>query len=591
MSGNVAVLKAAYGEYTDDIGQNIGMMWMDWDAKRQPKKAEWRELTEYIFATDTTTTSAGALPWKNSTTLPKLCQLRDNLHANYISALFPNDNWLEWVGQDLSDSTQAKKKAITAYIQNKCNESGFKEIVSRAVLDYIDYGNAMGNVEYVIDGFTDEFTGEYTTTYEGPKLRRNSPYDYVFNPTATDFTSSPIIKREIKTIGELELLAQQPDYSFWNDALKERKEFTRNLGAYTTSDIEKMGQYMDDGFGDWYSYFRGSFVEVLTFTGDWYDQEAGVTHKSREITVIDRCRVVEDRQIPSWLGKKHHFHTGWRKRPDNIYGMGPLDNLVGMQYRIDHLENLKADAMDLIVHPPLVVKGDVEPFQWGPNALIQVLDGDIGELGLGLQGVATADNQIAMLEAKMEEFAGAPKQAMGIRTPGEKTAFEVQALENAAGRIFQEKITQFEVEWLEPALNGMLECARRNLDVSDVVRVMDDDIGVEEFISVTKEDITARGRLRPMGARHFGQQAQTMQNLNQLLNGPMGQMVAPHISRKQLAKLIEDSLQLEQYKIIRPNVGVVEDAETQQLAQQGQQQTMTEAAVPPPGMTDAPPMG
>jgi hypothetical protein len=27
--------------------------------------------------------------------------------------------------------------------------------------------------------------------------------------------------------------------------------------------------------------------------------------------------------------------------------MGPLDNLVGLQYRIDHLENAKADALDL----------------------------------------------------------------------------------------------------------------------------------------------------------------------------------------------------------------------------------------------------
>jgi hypothetical protein len=40
--------------------------------------------------------------------------------------------------------------------------------------------------------------------------------------------------------------------------------------------------------------------------------------------------------------------------------MGPLDNLVGMQYRIDHLENLKADVFDLIAFPPLKIKGYVE---------------------------------------------------------------------------------------------------------------------------------------------------------------------------------------------------------------------------------------
>lgn len=51
----------------------------------------------------------------------------------------------------------------------------------------------------------------------------------------------------------------------------------------------------------------------------------------------------------NWLGKTSIVHAGWRYRPDNLWAMGPLDNIVGMQYRIDHLENLKADAMDLAV--------------------------------------------------------------------------------------------------------------------------------------------------------------------------------------------------------------------------------------------------
>ena len=51
-------------------------------------------MRNFLFATDTSKTSVGGLPWKNSTTLPKLTQIRDNLHANYMSAVFPNDNWL-----------------------------------------------------------------------------------------------------------------------------------------------------------------------------------------------------------------------------------------------------------------------------------------------------------------------------------------------------------------------------------------------------------------------------------------------------------------------------------------------------------------
>ena len=74
--------------------------------------------------------------------------------------------------------------------------------------------------------------------------------------------------------------------------------------------------------------------------------------------------------------------------------------------------------------------------------------------------IIAASNEIHTLEEKMELYSGAPREAMGIRTAGEKTAFEVQSLQNAAGRIFQEKITSFEIELLEPILNAMLESAR-----------------------------------------------------------------------------------------------------------------------------------
>ena len=180
----------------------------------------------------------------------------------------------------------------------------------------------------------------------------------------------------------------------------------------------------------------------------------------------------------------------------------------------------------------------------------------------------------------MEEYAGAPKQAMGIRTPGEKTAFEVQTLENRSGRIFQEKTTNFEINLLEPALNGMLEMARRNMNVSDVVRVMDDDLGVEQFMTITKEDITAKGKLRPIGARHFAQQAQLVQNLVQLSNTPIWQETAAHRSSKELSKMIEDVLGLNRFQLYKDNAAIFEQAETQRLVNQVQEDLEVEQATP-----------
>ncbi len=260
--------------------------------------------------------------------------------------------------------------------------------------------------------------------------------------------------------------------------------------------------------------------------------------------------------------------------------MGPLENLVGMQYRIDHLENLKADAMDLAVLPPLVIQGEVEEFQYKPGVEIHIDEGgSITELAKNVQWVIQSDNAIQALEQRMEMYAGAPREAMGIRSAGEKTAFEVQQLQNAAGRIFQEKVSTYEIEQLEPALNAMFEVAKRNMDKDDVIRVIDNDLGVQQFMAVTKEDITASGKLRPIGARHFAAQAQLMQNLTGVFNSPVGQIISPHLSAKALSRLVEDVLGLSRYDLFAPNIAVAEQQETARLSNQAQEDLQNEQSM------------
>jgi hypothetical protein len=177
-------------------------------------------------------------------------------------------------------------------------------------------------------------------------------------------------------------------------------------------------------------------------------------------------------------------------------------------------------------------------------------------------------------------MAGAPKEAMGFRTPGEKTAFEVQQLQNAAGRIFQHKVNKFEIEFLEPIINTMLEIARRNMDMVELARVMDDDLGVMDFLSITKDDITAKGKLRPLGARHYAARAQLVQNMLGVFNSPIGQIIAPHISAKRLANMVEEYMGFEKYAFIKDNAVIFEQAESQKLLNEVQQSMATQQSTP-----------
>lgn len=581
MSDKVAELVAMLQQ--DDPSQWVAHIWSRDNDQRRAKIEEWKELRDYIFATDTSTTSNQSLPWKNSTTLPKLCQLRDNLHSNYLSHLFPNDNWLTWLGYTLEDSKKIKAAAIEAYMSNKTREGGFRSEVSKLLYDYIDYGNAFATAVFENKYKTLE-DGSRIPSYIGPKAKRISPLDIVFNPLADTIEGTYKIVRSIKTRGELMKLAQNnPEQEFWAEALVRRAEIVNRMGGYSIEDFDKATGFQVDGFGNMYEYYQSNYFEILEFYGDFHNQETDTLELNRLITVVDRSTMVRNIQIPSWLGHAPIHHVGWRRRPDNLWSMGPLDNLVGMQYRIDHLENLKADAMDLIVHPPLKVLGEVEEFVWGPGAEIQIDEnGDVQEVSKSLQGLIAADNNIALLEEKMELYAGAPREAMGVRTPGEKTLGEVNMLNNASSRIFQEKINAFEIELMEPLLNSMLETARRNMDGSDIIRTMDDDVGVQEFMTLTREDITAAGKIRPVGARHFAKQAQDLQNLNQVFNGPMGQLVAPHTSGKNLIKFIDDVVGIKAYNIFSENAALFEQQETQAVMQAVQTQAEAEAQEVPP---------
>ena len=580
MAGKVAeVLQGIIQE--DQLATAVANLWQEMSSMRAPWVTQTMELRDYVFATDTTTTTNKTLPWKNSTTLPKLSQIRDNLHANYMAALFPNDDWLRWEAYTQEDDQIEKKEAIEAYMSNKLRQFGFQEIVSRLIYDYIDYGNCFGDAEYRVNHRENE-EGEQEIVSQGPVALRRSPYDIVFNLIAPSFDESYHMVRHIKTLGELERdIAENPEAGYLKAALDEQIALRAKLASFNAEDIDKASGIQIDGFGSYATYLQTDYIELIEFRGDIRDRDENEYLSRHIITIMDRTKVIRKTPMPSWLGKSTLVHGGWRYRPDNLMAMGPLDNLVGMQYRIDHLENIKADLFDLIAQPPLLIRGQVEEFDWEPLAqIVAGEDGEVIPLQLPAQALM-ADTEIAILEQKMDEFAGAPKQAIGARTPGEKTAFEVQILEQNASKMFQEKVVSFEINVLEPLLNNMLEIAKRNLDGADLIGVQDTDLGVKRFLEISKADLASKGKIRPVGARHFALRAQLVQNYQgfraMFAEDPS---VMNHISGVGEAQMFEDLLGYERYDLVRPNVRLEEQAESQRLLNSLQNQLEEEQLTP-----------
>jgi hypothetical protein len=572
MTGQVIPLENAISP--DLIATKITEKYIQWDTLRQVAKNDWEEIRRYVYATDTSQTSNAQLPWKNKTTVPKLCQIRDNLFANYIATLFPKRKWLVWEPDNQDSADAVKHDAIVNYMSWAIEQPTFKSEIEKVIQDYIDFGNCFATVEWMDQRV--EQPDKTQAGYVGPAIRRISPLDIVFNPTAENFMQSPKIIRTVISLGELkehlERLSNDENQKEYEELYKYCKDIRFHAQNFQGDWLQKDRLYAMDGFTSFRAYLQSDFVEVLTFYGDWYDPYQDKFEKNRVITVVDRHKLINNKPNPSFYGYPPIVHSPWRRKQDNLWGMGPLANLVGMQYRVDHLENMAADIWDLVTYPVQKVKGFVEDYVWQPGEKIFVSEeGDVELIQPEVQIMQT-DQKIEKYVTQMEEMAGAPREAMGIRSPGEKTKYEVQRLENASSRLFQNKINQFSEQVLEMLLNYMLELARRNLSSATTIRVFDNDLDITTFQTLTVDDITGVGRIKPIGARHFAEQAELVQNLTALTGSGLWQTVQPHFSGIVLAKILESVFDLKDYKAVTPYISLAEQADGQRMVQALQEQ-------------------
>jgi hypothetical protein len=327
------------------------------------------------------------------------------------------------------------------------------------------------------------------------------------------------------------------------------------LATFKDSDIEKSVKLNYTDFGSFTTYIKNGYVEFLDFYGDLYDTETGEFFSGHHFTVVDRTWVVDNGPIGTWDGKPYIFHSGWRKQSGNLWAMGPLDNLVGMQYMLNHLENARADAFDKMIEGDLIIQGDVDvvtnEVTGSREFYISSERGSVSYLTPDTT-ILSADLKQREIEELMEMYAGAPREAMGIRTPGEKTKFEVSSLQTAAGRIFQHKTNHFEITMLEPMINAELELAKKNM-VTDSVQLIDQETGVNLFEAITKEDLKANGKMIPVGARNYARQAQLSQELMQFMNAlSMDEELKAHFPAKNIAKAWDDLLGFGNHELYEP---------------------------------------
>lgn len=557
---------------TDSLAENISNKWLTWLNARATWEERYRKVLQYLYSTTTDTIYGQASnPWAANVHIPKLTQLRDVLITYELESLFSLSDYYAFEGFTQDSNTLQNRNIIKSLLKNMLDEGGFKETVEKLIADYIDAGNCF--VMPVWESQEVENSGGFKTLYwEGAKAVRINPLDIVFDPTACDFKDSPKIIRTVLSLGEVALLAEKDPIikKGFDKAMKIRQDI---MTAMTNGDTIKGDEITIAGFGNWSAYVNSDVVELLTFYGTVYDVVKKELHKNKKITIMDRRVLLNEEPMEDLNGYNFIFKGGYRDRKDILWSMSPLENLLGMQARIDFLENKRSDCYDATVNPIRVIKGNVDmPDSLGPGDEIRIdTDCDVHYLAPDTS-ILTADTLIDRYEYKMEEFVGSPKEVLGLRTPGEKTMYEVEQLLTAATRVFQRQIKKFEREILEPIINCMLKMYVKNKAGQTVsLKFWDAKRDTTSFKQIEVDSIDTLGRIVVFGTEVAQDKAKVAQALQALGQNPLflDEVVRNNYSPSELGKVFSYVSGLDKFSdLYRKDSRLYEVTDQQKLIEQ-----------------------
>lgn len=551
------------------IATSVSMKYDQFQQYRVTNRASWQEIESYLYATDTTSL-AGGQAHDHTTHIPILSSVKEELEAILYAAVMPHEEFLGWRPYDAKAATQNVRVKVLQYLRNRHVLNGFEKTLRKLVQDLVIYGNCFVQVCYVDER-------KQGIGYVGPKPVRISPYDIVFDPTRSEFESTPKIVRQMVSIGEFFNIAKTFPVPVDEGVIKRVMDRRGTYTSLSRTELNKSSQYVPDGFTNMEAYYASSFIEILWFYGDVYDEDMNEFRPNRCAVVVDRVDLLaEYEELEPQI-----YKGSWSEKPDNLWSQGPLDKVVGLNYQINHRENSKSDALDRYIHPDKVFMGDVEEVynhDTGQTIYLAPEGGGVRDI-IPDTTVLTADLHQDKLLQQARSAAGLPPQLMGFRTPGEKTLGEVQQLDDAALRKFLHKAEQLEIDLIEPMVSAEIAVGRKNFNSVIEAVTMDED-GSVAVMSITKADLEANGKLVPMGARRFKRQNQQMNMLMTLANSGLGQMIAQHMKTFPLAKAVEDLGGFQQFSLVEKFGAMVEQSEAQTMQAAVEQQTMNTLSQP-----------
>lgn len=465
--------------------------WRDLKGERTEKEAIWQECW-LAYDSKFGKTWDKVKSYRSRRYVPISFQAVEAIAANFVQGCMPNEDWFNVMGRTPDDDSASKYMA--ALLKWQYFRSGRRAKISQAIKKACIFGvvpigmfwkeemrsipdmgkHAENLGQFAADheaGMNPELPGMPTKKvrkYDGPDMVVGNIFDFVEDRNPNDKNSSLQIIRSHKTRDYLNRM-NKPDPITGYRLFEGTEDLHESTVDTETSDglVRQVNASM--GLQD----NPKDKVELLEFHGDF--EVEGQSFPNHVMVIANRQKVIRFEPNPYYHGKSPWTLFSLYPDPQDLYGKGVIEPVLGLQDGINCFFNQGIEARALAINPKLEIVNDglfdIDSMEDIPGAIYLVNQANsIRPIQIPDTG-GFANDQIGFMSSQFNDVTGALRasDAMG----GNPSATLTNAVQNQINARFGETIRHIEQTLLIPMLDVDIELNQQFMDEELWIRVVE----------------------------------------------------------------------------------------------------------------------
>jgi len=519
-----------YSHYHQDVINQILALTKSWSGSRRVLEEDWEECWSHYFSNwrsnqlieRNTVLTVGNVEndYRHKVPTSKGYEVVETVNAYLQDAFFPTRNWFDLYPKRPIDSDDwgTDLKVMNNFIRQKLDESNFKDYWDRFIRQLCVVGTSVLALPWdyrTKDSFknqVDKATGKvkavpYTMVERnGFDFEIVDMFNFYIDPTSRESRKGDVIRRLIKTKGELVRLIQSGVFPLGD--LQKAYQLTTYKGTNNSTSGNKLDSL------DWQNglteYNENVEVEVLEFWGhlvigdcEYLDVHAICTQN--DLLVFE--------PNPYWGGKPFIIGT-LSNGHGTPYGTGLLQPILGQLHQLYINQNHRLDVDEITVNPMWMMTSDgsLNPedvySQPGRVFVVEDPESSIVPIQMNVSDLQNTIQDEGLLEDRINKVSGIGDY-VGVNTGRDAervTAAEVRARQDAGGNRLSRYHKHLEDTALSEFLVKAYEYLKQFTTDNEVVRIQKPQKETVsdsyEFFEVSPEDMSMEIDIIPIGAAH-----------------------------------------------------------------------------------------